>query len=578
MARQDLYFKDKFKFLRETYTDIGTFSRSIREYIDGKIPERFRSISNIFNLTIDVVQDISTLHLLRQENAENELNIFTAQNESNIRGLSQLSGHSPVLPISARGSVRLNISSVGLQEFGRQVILDPSSVFRSLESGLEYSLQREESIRIDTSAPYIFIPLMEGRRKTQTFIVDEDDNTIGNNLYTINLDDTNNIEHYILKVYVNNELWEKADSLRDMASDDMSYLKRVGYGNQIDIIFGNGTSGLNVNTGDVIKIEYLTTNGEQGNVSTNSEFEISSGLMDIQGNEINSKQYFTITKESGFDLGSNGETAEVTRAMTGFSSRSLSFARPQYMVSFLSRLSILSHVNAWTEEDDLIFNILALPKLVFPSLREYLQVDMDKFLLTTSQKDSIKLMISASRRQWVSTEVVFKDPILKKYAMYVFIDNTVVYDKVDLKYKVENAVSEIMLNKTFGDVDKDSSNDLISRSDFVNALYDMSDVNAVNIDIISEENELAKINNYYTISETVYQGAIKKIKTNTITIEDGDNPNLGLSEIGDITCNKDEIPVLRGGFDVYQGVDATETLPSSGVIIFLKEDGEWTSI
>ena len=67
MARQDLYFKDKFKFLKDTYTNIGTFSRNIREYIDGKIPDRFRSISNIFNLTIDVTKDISTLHLLRQE-------------------------------------------------------------------------------------------------------------------------------------------------------------------------------------------------------------------------------------------------------------------------------------------------------------------------------------------------------------------------------------------------------------------------------------------------------------------------------------------------------------------------------
>lgn len=578
MAKQDLYFKDKFKFLRDTYTNIGTFSRGVREYIDGQIPDRFRSISNIFNLTIDVTQDISTLHLLRQENAENELNIFTAQNEGNIRGLSQLSGHNPVLPISSRGSIRLNISSVGLQEFGRQVILEPSAVLRSLESGLEYSLEREESIRIDTNAPYIFIPIIEGRRKSQTFIVDGDDNTIGNKLYTINLDDTSNIEHYILKVYVNNELWTKEDSLRDMAADEEAYLKRVGYGNQIDIIFGNGISGKKVKTGDVIKVEYLTTNGEQGNVSTNSEFEISAGLKDIQGNDINTKQYFTITKESGFDLGSNGESADVTRAMTGFSSRSLSFARPQYMVSFLSRLSILSHVNAWTDEDDLIFNILALPKLVFPSLREYLQVDTGKFLLTDSQKESIKEMISASRRQWVSTEVVFKDPTLKKYAMYVFIDNSVIYDKVDLKYKVENSVSEIMLNKTFGDVDKDSSNDLISRSDFVNALYDMTEINAVNVDIISEENELAKINNYYYKSEIVYEGAIRKTKLNKIEIQDGDNPNIGLSEIGDITCEKDHIPILRGGFEVYQSEGETETLPTNGVIIFVKEDNEWISI
>ena len=99
MARQDLFFKDKFKFLRDTYSNVDNFSRQIREYIDSKIPNRYKSISNIFNLQLDVTKDISTLHLLRQENAENELNIFTAQNESNIRGLAQLTGHQPVLPI-----------------------------------------------------------------------------------------------------------------------------------------------------------------------------------------------------------------------------------------------------------------------------------------------------------------------------------------------------------------------------------------------------------------------------------------------------------------------------------------------
>lgn len=578
MARQDLFFKDKFKFLRDTYSNVDTFSRNIREYIDSKIPNRYKSISNIFNLQIDVTKDISTLHLLRQENAENELNIFTAQNESNIRGLAQMTGHNPVLPISSRGTLRLSLKANGLQEFGRQVMLEPSAVFRSLETGLEYSLEREESIRIDTNAPYVFVPVIEGRRRMQTFIVDEDDNSVGDKLYTINLDDTFNIEHYIMKVYVNNEIWEKQDSLRDMVVDEKAYLKRVGYGNQIDLFFGNGVSGRRLKTGDVVKVEYLTTNGENGNIKNDSEFEITSGLRDIQNNEINVKQYFSITRESGFNLGSNGESAEVTRAMTGFSSRSLSFARPEYIVSYLSRLSILSYVDAWTEEDDLIFNLVALPKLIFPSLREYLQVDETRFLLTSEQKDSIKEMLEASRRQWVSTEIVFRDPVIKKYGMYVFIDNSLVYDKLDLKYKVENAVSEIMLNKTFGDVDKDTSNDLISRSDFVNALYDMSEINTVNIDIISEENELSRINNYYDSIVVEDQGAVKVKKIVRIDLEDGENHNIGLSEIGDIKTDQNQTPILRGGFKIYQEDGTEQEMPASGLVIFLRENNEWISI
>lgn len=578
MSKTNLYFKDKFKFLTDTYTHVNIFSKNIRDYIDSNIPNRIKSISNIFNLTIDVVQDISTLHLLRQEDAENELNVFTAQHEGNLRGMAQLSGHNPVLPISARGTVRLSVIKQGLQEFGSRISLSDKSVLKCTQNGLEYSLVREESIRIDTNTPYIFIELIEGRRKQQKFVVDSNSNLIGDKLYTINLDDSDYIEHYVMKVYVNNELWVKSDSLRDMVANSKTYIKRVGYGNQIDLQFGNGISGKSLAKGDVIIVEYLTTNGELGNVTVGAEFEISSGLTDVQGNEINAKQYIGIGIESGFDLGSNGESSEVTRSMIGWSSRSLSFARPEYMVSYLSRLSILSHISAWTDDDSLVFNILALPKLTFPSARDYLYIDESKFKLSDLQKSSIKKMLSVSKRQWVSTETVFKDPNIKRYAMYIFIDNSTIYDKSDLKQRIENVVSEIMLNKTFGDVDKDISNDIISRSDFVNALYDMVDINAVNIDIVSEENELARINKYYNKTETVLDGATKKQVVTKVLVPSGENPTLGLSEIGDISTNKNEIPILRGGFKVYQSETVTETLPNSGVIIFLKENNEWNSL
>ncbi len=578
MARVNLFFKDKFKILKNAYTNIDSVASDIRTFIDSKIPNRFKSISNIFNLTIDVVQDISTLHLLNQETAENELNIFTAQNDGNIRGIAQLTGHQPVLPISARGSVRVSVDNGGLKEFGKTVILGNNTIFRNNESGRDYSLQRETAIRIDTASPYFFVELIEGRRKTQTFIVDVNSNQIGEKLYTINLDDSEFIEHYELKVYVNNELWEKYDSLIDMGTSTKGYLKRVGFGNQLDITFGNGVSGKKVSNGDTITVEYLITNGESGNVNSSSSFELVSGLSDIEGNGINANQYLSVVQESGFDLGSNGETTDVTRAMTGHSSRSFSFARPEFMKSYLSRLSILSHVDAWTDEDDLIFNIIATPKLLFSSKREYLTIDEDKFKLTDTQKLSIKKMIDASKRQWVSTDIVFHDPIIKKYAMFIFIDNSIIYDKLEFKYKVENLISEIMLRKTFGDVDKDASNDLISRSDFVNALVDLPEVNAVNIDIVSEENESARIHKTYNKVETIIDGSIKKKVTTKVSVPPNINPNLGMSDIGDIITNKNEIPVLRGGFDIWQGENEKESLPNSGVVIFLKEENQWNNI
>lgn len=577
MPNTSLFYRDKFKFLTDSYTNIQNYARNIREYVDRAIPDRFKSAANIFNLTIDVTQDVSTLHLLWAEDQENELNVFTAQHEGNLRGIAQMSGHQPALPISASGTVKLSINKTGLADFGSRVILSENAKFRCKENGLEYSMKREQPIRIQTNSTFLMIELIEGSRKTQTFVADTNTATTGDNLYTIYLDDVGSIENSYLKTYVNNKLWKEYDSLRDMSSTTEGYLKRVGYGSQLDLVFGNNISGKRIKSGDSIRTEYLLTHGERGNVGIEAEFEILSGLFDIQGNEINASEYFSIIRESGFELGSNGESAEVTRAMTGWASRSNTFARPDYIVEFLSKYSIISYASAWTLANDLVFNILALPKLNLATSREYLTISDDKLALSASQEASIKQALENSKRQWVSTSFVFVKPALRKYALFIFVEGNI-YDANDLKIRIENVVSDIMLSKTYGDVDKDISNNLISNSDFVNAVYDLTEVEAVSVDVVSETNESALINGFYNLEEEVREGgAITKV-TRRVNVNNDNNPHLGLSELGDVATKDHEIPVLRGGFKIYQEDGDHVILPQNPINIMIKRNNEWVSI
>lgn len=575
MPTSSLFYRDKFKFLTNAYTNTQEFGRNIRDYVDKSIPARFKSISNIFNITVDVVQDISTLHMLHHEDLTNELNVFTAQHNGNLRGMAQLSGHQPVLPMSSNGVVKMSISKTGLREFGSRVILAENASFRCKSNGLVYSMLREQPIRIQTNSSFIHVELLEGVRKNQTFVVDGNTSTTGDNLYTTHLDDTGSIEHEYMKVYVNNELWTEYDSLRDMSSDTKGYLKRVGYGSQLDITFGNDISGRRLKLGNMIKIEYLLTNGERGNVPLETEFELIDGLRDIQGHDINAREYFKIVKESGFMLGSDGESADVTRAMTGWASRSGTFARPEYVVEFLSRLSILSYVSAWTEADNLIFNVLCLPKLTLSSDRDYFIVPDNKLLLNDIQIASIKNMLMSSGKQWVSTSFTFVQPTVRKYAMIVYIEGNA-YDKSDLKLRIENVIAKIMLNKTYGDVSKDISNNSISKSDFINAIYDLPEVDSVGIDIISDQNETAIIEGSYIAKRK--DTDTKAIRVERINVINGISPNLGLSDLGDIITDDNEVPVLRGNFKMHQADAAPVLLPNNPITVMIKQNGEWTSL
>ena len=579
MSTVNLYFKDKMKFLRDAYTSAGVLSRNVREYIDQQLPERFRSSANIFNLAIDVVDDLSTVHLLHYEDAVNESNIYTAQHDGNIRGLSQLSGHTPVLPISSRGVVKMSVIKPALAEFGTVIYISPDAVFKNTSNGKKYCLRSLEKISFNTGASFKHVELIQGVRDQQHFVVDVNSSDSKGRLYTINLDATTHIEHYSVRVYVNNKLWSKKDMLYDMHAGDESYIQRVGYGNQLDIHFGTGSHGKQLQTGDTIRVEYLSTDGSAGNVEFNSKFVVSSGFVNSSNVDISVSEYLEITKESGFDLGSDGEHIETTRAMAGFSSRTLSFARPENIIAYLSRLSTLSHINAWTLENDLVFNILALPRLLFKSNAEYLTADLSKFKLSKSTKSSIKKMLEHSRRQWVSTEFVFHDPALKKYVVMLYIDGQI-YDKQSFKNDVEDIVATLMLSKTYNDVDKDASSITLTNSEIINKIHDMPAVDSVHADILSEDNENARIRGYYYKTENTTENGVLRTKRIKVDVDATTNPAVGLSEIGDIATKKTtkNIPIIRGGFRMYQQDGNHADLQDNGVMIFIKQDKDWTLI
>ena len=555
------------KILDDLSFRLNRYRTKVDEFLSRALGINDSSQARLFKTILDVMSDQMQLSFLYQSQSHKELAPQTAQKTTSIRGLAELSGHSATRPISARGTVKLTkIDSFSVGSF---LYVSPSATLKCSTNNLIYKVDIDTERRYSLNNNTIELPLIQGELRNQTFVVDAiSENT---QLYTIRLDDTEFIENYSVKVIVNNETWSKADSLLDMASGDKEYLLRNGWGSQLDIIFGDETHGVELSHGDRVEVHYLITQGELGIISQSDEFTILAGFTDLNNDELTE---FTIKRANGFLLASNGENTEVTRNLIGYSSRALTFASPQNLKAYLSRLSILSHIDVWSDKNnDLISYVLALPKLYFLNSRDYLAISEDKLKLSEEQKTDIKSLINNSRRQFPSSEIVMVDPLLKRYSIIVYIEGDI-DDTETIKNLIKDTISEHFLRATYKSSDFKFENKIIN-SKIESEIQAIDDVKSVQLSIFSEDNENAKSVGTYTLKEVVVQGTSRIVTDVTKTVESGENPNLGLGELNDIVVNNGEVPVLRP-ISLYQ--NNTLTALTDSVLVFHKQNNTWKQL
>lgn len=565
-------FVDKFRFLKTEDAKIRTLRTRVTQILNRLLPSRILSKANIFNLTLDLAQDFTNMMMFYIEDSLQESNILVAEKESSVRGLAALTGHKATRAISSRGVIKCSLKQ-GLQLITPKLVLSNVVVINE-SNKLQYTAKINGDVKeVPTSVQSFELELIEGEIKTSRFVA------TGEKLYTIRLDDTRAIENYDIVVKIDSDIWKKHDNLYELGSNNKGYVTKNGIENQVDIVFGDDVHGLVPAEGSVINVSYRLTNGEFGNLQGNEIFNVSSGVYDANGNEIDIAEYIDVTIQSGFSLGSNGEDIELTRTLAGHHSRAHVLLRPENVKAYLSRLSILSQIDVWTVEDDQVFNMLLLPNLMNKLNRfsDYLYMNDDEFKLQASVKEDIKTMINASKRQATSSEIVIHDPVLKKYAMFIYID-AVVNDKDNLRSSIEDKVSAIMIENTFNETEiRQQTN--ISKSAIVDALYDMPEIKSISIDIISEANETARINGSYDKKSSEYVGSVKKTTTKKILVPVSMNPSLGFSDLGDLVPeNRNSIPVLRGGFKRFVDENNTVDITKPIYIFYKDSSNNWNEL
>lgn len=524
------------------------FDRVIREKLSSTLNGVSYKYTNstIFGQLINVVGSAVQNILSYIEDSITEQNRYTATRKRSIYNLASISGYQPSL-----GTATTCVIAVSFMPNNNQssdVVIRNHTALDCSQNGSTYNiiLPQEAIIlspRMDNTTKYITV--VEGKFESQTF------HAAGGELYTINVPFQGDCDIDYLEVTVNNEVWEKRDSLYDMDPESNQYIVRTALKKGIDIIFGNGQYGKALTNEDMVKVTYLLHNGENGNLtgSESAEFTFRDSLQDTLGNEIDGNTILNVVlcDKDNVNSGTNSEGIETVRNMIGLNSRSLVLADPKNYKQYLNRFSFCGYNRTWAEPGSLVINSLILSnfKVKMSDGLDYFNLKEEDFFLSEQQKQSIITHINKTGQQMAGAVFNVFNPELMKYAMYLYIklkDTT--YDTTYISNQIRKLIGSF-----FADINSDI---FVPKSDIVHLLKENIDViDGVNVYFISERNEQALKNHYYEDKTYKYDPSrgTYDIKKEMVYIYDGENPNLGLDSHGNIFLdNTDQFPVLMGGW------------------------------
>ena len=479
-----------------------------------------------------VFENLSQLIFYYIEDSITELNIYEASRPSSVYGLASLAGHNPSRAIGATAQIMLKRKQ-GISPASNKAIVNDLLRLTCLNNGLTYVMELPQNeVRLNLTGvetPYVF-GLRQGTIESQTITAK------GIPLDSFQLGYPNNyyIDQFRVNLFVNGEQWTKYDSLLDIPRNGKGFIARTGITNGLDVFFGNGSFGMIPDLGSEIVVEYLVSEGANGNIKTEDPKQILWTFAETAfspiGEEVNLNEVFDIVTISPPSFGVDPEDVELTRLIGPKASKNFALVNVDNYEVLLHKMQMFSTVRVYIDPiDSRVIDVFLIPDVtqMFQTSTDYFKLSLDKFSLSQFQKNELLKYLTKSGTKLVSTDINLMDPKITKYVINMSV---IAFDDVDndvIKSDIYDALGNYFI--------KLSRNDRVPKSDLVTVIEAVNGVDSVSLSIVSELNELAFINDPAR----------------------DENNLIGLDEFNDIVMTINEFPVIRGGWqdrygNVYQ--------------------------
>ena len=541
-----------FKYNRIQFDQLYSDVRSFMTTKFLQVGEVF-SPASAYGQLLYVILDLARLMFYYIEDSITELNIMTAGRSQSIIGLARLAGHNPTRSIAASGTLFLGYNGSTVDIYGNTVIIPNYSKLVDQNTGLNYLITTNtEEVRINLSGKQTAeVKVTQGSFEVQTVT------GTGRPLQSYNIKPKkgNQIDNFIYRIYVNNELWKNYDSLYDIPYDAPGVIVKTGMDSGIDIFFGNLYFGRIPEVGSVIRVEYLVSDGDAGNILMDEipNFEWEDDGFDLAGNAVDLNVIIKIGMGKPIIFGSDAEPLFLTRVLAPKTSRAYVLANADSYVYFLEKYNFFAVVDAFNTfedndvSDDNVVYLFLIPDVNKrkPSNANYYTIPQSLFLLSPDEKQKIYDVIEESGQKTLNTIVKIIDPVIKKYVLNLNVRAFEGFSKDIIRQNIISKTSDYFL--------KNRRREKIPTSDLVAIVESVEGVDSVNVWFMSEANEA-----YHAIPANA---------NSTI--------NIGLDEFGDIIVGRGELALIRGGWPDRNGVmleDSTsQSKPSTINISFGKD-------
>jgi hypothetical protein len=546
--------------------------KGIKDEIERYLTSEFNKASVLYSPAspygqiLSVVENLHQLSILYLKNAINQFDLSnpTSNNIRVIRNAAIFSGHNPTRGISATGTLKLRLKpSVDLDKDlgGQRITINNKSLIKNKTNGLEYSINMgvEKMTHAVNQNYEFYLPIIQGKWSRKTFTGD------GKPLQTFAISEPGgkDVENFNIIVSVNGVLWTVRKHIWDMIPDEQACVVKTGFIGGIDVIFGNEGFGAIPPLASVITVDYITTDGSNGNIfrRTRDDWQFVSDIYDGNGETVDMEKLFNVDIFTDINFGADKENFEFTKSILPIVSNNFVLATPQQYAYEIKKLGVFSHVNAY-EKTGSIF-IVATPniKLFKNQNANYFTVDLRAFELDNYEKRKIDQFLKSGGNIQLTKKYRIDSPKLSFYVMNI---NVISYsDALDVSVNAQilERISEYFLNL--------KRIDRVPKLDIIRVLSSITDIHSVEIQFISKKNEdyhgenmrrmQASQNNYNSNYNT-------NISTARPNPNYDSNASYGLDpELGDILFEPDEIPVIRGGWTDRNGIQYQDVVDGLGM-------------
>lgn len=540
-----------FKYARITFTQLYEDAKA---YLTTKYQQagQLFTPASAYGQILTVILNLAQLIFYYIEDSITELNMNTATRERSIRGLARLAGHNPTRAIAASGTLNFAYNGSQVDMYGNTLIIPNFTQLVNESSGLTYTVTMDvEAARLVLSGKNsVEVKVTQGIIESQTFTA------TGEILqsYTVKVGKNQTVDNFFVNVYVNGEKWKVYDSLYDIPYNANGVVVKTGIDGGIDLYFGNFYFGKAPGLGNAIRVEYLTTVGQAGNIEETvvPVFRFIDQAFDLQGNSIDMNKILNISVNKPIIFGSASEPIEITKILAPKTSRAYVLANADSYVYFMEKFNLFSVVDAFTTfadddiSDDNVVYLFLIPDVNKrkPKNADYFTTPFNLFILNEYEKSKIYDYIEKSGQKILTTIVKIIDPIVKKYVLNINVAAFEGFNKDIIRQQIISKCSDYFLNNR--------RRDKIPKSDLVSVVESVEGVDSVNLWFVSEENEI--------------------FKSDPANVN---KPDKGLDDFGDVIIGRGEYALIRGGWDDRNKVTYEDTVdpskPSSINIVFGKD-------